>query len=139
MLFEDNINFMSFIKMIPKDQDDLLVDSNEGFLKGNMFKDEYVPYKDYKIASLQTCSEQEAFLYKIMELNFAINDLNLYLDLHKENKEVFNVLIKYLEENKKLEKEYAEKYGALELSDLKENYSYLNNPWPWCKEDAKNV
>lgn len=109
-------------------------DVNEGFLKGNMFVKEYKPYKNYQINSLKTTSEQDGLLKKLMAYNFAFNDLNLYLDIYPEDKEALELFKKYVEEYKKLRKEYASMYGPISLmQDKYENYEWLKNPWPWEK------
>ncbi len=109
-------------------------DVNEGFLKGNMFVKEYKPYKNYQIKSLKTTSEQDVLLKKLMAYNFAFNDLNLYLDIYPEDKEALELFKKYVEEYKKLRKEYASMYGPIALmQDKYENYEWLKNPWPWEK------
>jgi spore coat protein JB len=129
MLFEDNLDFLSLAGLLPKEN--LLLNSKEGFLKGNMFKNEFVPYKDYKVGELKACSEQEAYLFKIMELSFAINDINLYLDLHPEDKEIYDKLKGYVKELCDIESEYTTKYGPLELTDTKSETDkwILHEPW----------
>lgn len=109
-------------------------DVNEGFIKGNMFVKEYKPYKNYQIKNLKITSDQDAMLKKLMAYNFAFNDLNLYLDIYPEDKEALELFKKYIEEYKKLKKEYASMYGPLTLmQDKYENYEWLKNPWPWEK------
>ena len=51
---------------------------DEGFVKGNLFRDEYDSYKNYKPVKITVQNEQDALLVKLMMLDFAINDLNLY-------------------------------------------------------------
>jgi spore coat protein JB len=138
MLFENNnydfdvlsLSGFDFSKI--KDCDDLLVSSKEGFLKGNMFKDEYVPYKNLCPKRLNPTCEKEALLYKIMELDFAINDLNLYLDLHPNDSSVYEKFKKYVMNLEKLKSDYTKIYGPLTLNNTEsENFRWINNPWPW--------
>lgn len=111
-----------------------LVDSKEGFLKGNMFRDEYVPYKNMGVKMLKPTSERDVLLFKIMEVDFAINDLNLYLDMNPEDANVYEIFKKYTNECIRLKDEYAKKYGPLTLDQTKSNaYEWLKNPWPWDK------
>lgn len=138
MLFENDdfdLNMAIFMPDVNFNQDVNLVDPMEGFLRGNMFKDEYLPYKNLTYFKLSPCSEKDAYLLKIMALSFAVNDLNLYLDLHPDDRFVFEKFKKYGEELKNLSKEYAKVYGPLELTQTKGNkYDWLDSPWPW---DAK--
>lgn len=140
MLFDDNITFLSFVNLDDNKYNSNILNSEEGFTIGNMFKNEYEPYKNYKPGVLKTNSEKLAELYKIMELSFAINDLNLYLDLNPQDEKVFNLLKSYLEKLCEYEKKYVKKYGPLEIA---ENTSYENewikNPWPWDKEGSSYV
>ena len=116
-----------------------LYDSYEGFIRGNLFQNEYVPYKNYEIKTPKAKTEKEAYLFKIMELQFTINDLNIYLDLNPEDTTTFNELKKYIEELLGIEKEYVSKYGPLEIcDDLKEKFNWLSN-WPWEKESGMYV
>lgn len=138
MLFENNdfdVNLDLFIADF-----DSSINSNktklyepmEGFLRGNMFKEEYLPYKGLTYFKLNPKNEQECSLYSVMAYDFAVNDLNLYLDLNPDDKDVFEIFKKYLKEAKKLCKEYEEKYGPLTLRAVKGNkYDWLDDPWPW--------
>lgn len=109
-----------------------IVNSEEGFLKGNMFKNEYVPYKKYFPKKIKVKDEQQMLLYKAMEYSFAFNDLNLYLDLNPKDKYVLELFNMYVKEYNKLKEEYNKKYGPLMLNQLEEKeYKWIDNPWPW--------
>ena len=97
-----------------------------------MFRDEYIPYKNYKAKEVIPQTEEEALLLKINESEFALNDISLYLDLHPEDKEMYR---KFREEVKKY-KDYLDRYERiyrpLELtSTYTDSYDYYKNPWPW--------
>ncbi len=111
-----------------------LVNSKEGFLRGNMFKDLYSPYKNMTYKPLKPTTENEVLLYKIMEVEFAVNDLNLYLDLHPEDMSMYETFKMYVKECIRLKDEYAKKYGPLTLDQTNANtYEWMKNPWPWDK------
>ena len=135
MLFEDNdfdINMAFFIPDVNFSRDVNILNPMEGFLRGNMFQDEYEPYKNLTYFKLYPKDEKEKLVYQVMAYSFAINDLNLYLDLHPDNKEVFNLFKKYVQEEKELSQEYVKKYGPLEITEvLGSKYDWLNSPWPW--------
>ena len=67
----------------------------EGYLKGNAFKDEYRPYKDYKVAKLNINNEKEDLLIGIGQYSFMMHDMNLYLDVHPNDREALNKFIMY--------------------------------------------
>ena len=135
MLFEDNnfdVNMSLFISDVDFNRNNNLLSPMEGFLRGNMFKDEYKPYKNYTYFKLHPKNDKEKMILEIMALAFALNDLNLYLDLHPDNKEMFNYFKKYAEEKENLVKEYEKKYGPLVLTgDKGQKYNWLDSPWPW--------
>lgn len=135
MLFEDNVfdvNLSLFMPDIDFSRDSNILEPMEGFLRGNMFKDEYVPYKNLTYFKLNPTCEKEKMLYKIMALSFAINDLNLYLDLHPDKKYVFDLFKKYVQEKENLCKEYEKSYEPLELTGTTgPKFNWLDSPWPW--------
>ena len=74
-----------------KDNDNkVLFDHEDGFMYGNMFRNEYDPYKNYRVAKLDSNTEIGKLLLKIYQYDFALNDLSLYLDLHPEDMDVAN-------------------------------------------------
>ena len=126
----DDSNKKYFNYMMQKDNK--LVSSKEGFLRGNMFADEYVPYKNLTYFKINAESEQENLLNSIMEKEFAVNDLNLYLDLHPEDMDMYEEFKKYVSECIELKDMYAKKYGPLTLDQVQsQKYKWQENPWPW--------
>ena len=139
MLFDDNdFNFdFSFFEIPGSDFNrvDNILAPKEGFLKGNLFRNEYVPYKKYTYLPIEPKSKREEKLCKIQELSFAINDLNLYLDLHPEDNEAYNLMKKYVYEMNRLMVEYDKMYGPLTLDEVEQSkYEWIDNPWPWDNE-----
>ena len=131
MLFDDNFGFITYDlygDLLKKDHNSKLVSVDEGFLRGNMFESEYKPYKNY--------TKREELLLEIMELSFAINDLNLYLDLHPEDSKMLKKFNDLVEKSCKCEMEYVKNYGALEVIDntSDEKFEWIKNPWPWDNE-----
>ena len=98
----------------------------EGFLKGNAFKDQYIPYKDYKVAKINFNSEKEELLFNISEYTFMMHEMNLYLDVNPNNQEALNKFNEY--RNKTNER----KYGPLMVlnSDDDKSFNWINK-WPW--------
>ena len=135
MLFEDNdfdINMAFFIPDVDFSRTVNILSPMEGFLRGNMFQDEYEPYKNLTYFKLNPKDEKEKLLYQVMALSFAINDLNLYLDLHPDNKEVLDLFKKFVREEKELSSEYVKKYGPLEVTEVMRNkFNWIDSPWPW--------
>lgn len=135
MLFEDNdfdVNMAFFIPDVDFNRTGNVLSPMDGFLRGNMFQDEYEPYKNLTYFKLNPSNDKERLLYQVMAYSFAINDLNLYLDLHPDNKGMLDLFKKYVKEEKELCKEYVNKYGSLEVNEVKgQKFDWINSPWPW--------
>lgn len=143
MLFDDNLGFIAYNlypnmlnnNMISNNSD--LVSTSEGFMRGNMFKNEYKPYKNYTYKKIVPKTKKEELLLEIMELSFAINDLNLYLDLNPDDREMLEKFNKLVLASNQKEMEYVKNYGALEVMDSNSisSFEWIKNPWPWERED----
>ena len=135
MLFEDNdfdVNMAFFIPDVDFNRTSNVLSPMDGFLRGNMFQDEYEPYKNLTYFKLNSSNDKERLLYQVMAYSFAINDLNLYLDLHPDNKGMLDLFKKYVKEEKELCKEYVNKYGPLEVNEVMgQKFDWINSPWPW--------
>ena len=83
-----------------------------------------------------SCTGNKAeLLKKISELEFAITDLNLYLDTHPDCKEALEMLTKLAATLKSLKADYVKKYGTLMVTDV-ENETPISwvspeHKWPW--------
>ena len=130
-MFIDDINFFINGEM-PVNREEKLVSSELGYLRGNMFLKEYVPYKNYQVRKLEAKTNEEALLLKLSQMEFALNDLSLYLDLHPNDIAVFNKFREYTNEYKRYLNEFEKTYRPLCLSSInKDSYEYYKNPWPW--------
>ena len=108
------------------------IDLENGYYLGNIFIDTYKPYKNYKPKKINAYSEQQKMLLRIYELDFILNDLNLYLDINPNDDNMFNKFKKTAIELNNLKDKYNEKYQVLELcKDVNSKYTWLDNPWPW--------
>lgn len=126
-MFFDNIIFENKIS-----KNDGILDATNGFLRGNMFINEYVPYKNYEIMKLVSNSDKGELLMKIYEYDFAINDLSLYLDLHPDDMGVYRLFKMYTEKQADCVRMYEKKFGPLELdSSDYECYMWEKGPWPF--------
>lgn len=138
MLFDDNLGFFGFTipkEAVIKEKSDL-ASIEKGFSRGNMFNDLYDEYKDYKVVVPVATTERESDLLDIMALSLALNDLNLYLDLHPGDKEMLKKFNELVEVSCTKEMEFVKKYGPLEVNDgaYYEKFEWINNPWPWENE-----
>ena len=140
MLFDNND--MDFFNLMNVDtSDDLnLYNPKDGFLRGNMFADEYKPYKELTYVNIRPKSDRESKLWDVMMYSFAINDLNLYLDLHPEDKEANKIMKEMIEKEKMAKEEYTRIYGPLCVDEVSGNsFDWINSPWPWEKDGGMYV
>ena len=108
----------------------------EGFIRGNMFKEEFKPYKNYQYKEIIPKNEKEDLLLKIYEYDFAVIDLGLHLNLHPEDVEAFELFKICAKEYERYRKEFAEKYESICLTDTNNKYNWVNDPWPWDKNEG---
>ena len=74
-------------------------------------------------------------LSELMALDFAIDELGLYLTTHPNDKEVLNLYWAYIKLGREGREKYEEMYGPLLQTDLTPgSFKWLNNPWPWDLE-----
>lgn len=115
---------------------DRFYSAHEGFIRGNLFKDLYQPYKNYKVKDIIPRNEKDELILKIYELDFAINELNLHLDVYKNDDEAFMLFKKYIEEYKKYCEIYEKRFGPLKLlEDTGTSYTWSNDPYPWERSE----
>lgn len=132
MLFDNNdYGLVSLLGFPDNDYNQQLYPIEEGFMKGNMFPNEYKPYKNYKVKQIKPSNKKEEKLYKIMSLGFAITDLNLYLDLHPDNEEKLQKFKSLVKQKESLEEEYIKEFGPLKLEQVNGNNFNWVSDFPW--------
>ena len=71
-------------------------------------------------------------LTELQTLSFVLQELALYLDTHRDDKEAFDVFKEFQMLYNKGRQMYEKEYGPLTLmSAMEQGYSWLNDPWPW--------
>ena len=128
--YMNQINQDNFYK---KDNNNLF-DPYNAFIRGNLFKNLYDPYKNNEPYEIRPINEQARLLTKINSLCFALKDINLYLDIYPESKDMINLYNKYMNEKDKLTNEYENSYGPVCLDSKSLNnypWSWEETPWPW--------
>lgn len=74
-------------------------------------------------------------LTELMALDFAIQELGLYLTTHANDSEVLDLYWSYVRLGKQGREKYIEQYGPLSETDLTPgSFQWLNDPWPWDLE-----
>ena len=103
----------------------------DGFIYGNSFSDEYVPYKNYNVYDIKPNSDESKLKVKIMEQSFIVNDLNLYLDVNPNDPKIYELFKKHLNLLETYVNDYERKYGSICFNSYDEKYNWLTSPWPW--------
>lgn len=74
---------------------------------------------------------------ELQALAFAVQELALYLDTHRDDEEALELYRSYQEAHRKCMEEYEKKHGPLDhMTPGEGRYRWLDDPWPW--EYAKN-
>ena len=83
-------------------------------------------------------TDRDILMRKISAYDFAIVELNLYLDTHPKDKEAHRRLEDYESKSLELRQCYEEKYGPIVFRNSPDNrMKWIKNPWPWdlCEGD----
>ena len=127
----NHINYFSDYKMNNvQNYNQNIEDTETGFLKGNMFKDLYDPYKNYQPQVIKPRNEKERLMYEIMMYGFGMNDLVLYLDTNPQDQNALTKFSNLQNEYKRAVRNYENKFGPINLT----SDSLEKLPWPWLKD-----
>lgn len=111
-----------------------IYDPYQGFIRGNMFPDLYNSYRIDQPIEISPGNEQAKILTDIDSLDFAMQDLNLYLDLNPGDGKSIELYNYYLNQYREVMTVYQEKFGPITLDSeaLRANrWEWINSPWPW--------
>ena len=74
-------------------------------------------------------------LSELMALDFAIQEMGLYLTTHRDDSEALELYWSYVRLGKQGRERYIEQYGPLSETDITPgSFKWLNDPWPWEME-----
>lgn len=70
---------------------------------------------------------------ELQALGFALHELALYLDTHRDDKEALALYRQYQQIYHDALMQYSENYGPMSHSvpNNQEGYAWLDDPWPW--------
>lgn len=120
---------MAFPYIPMQDQNPKRYDNREALQRGTLFPGLDLPFH----RELKTrFPAANTHLSELMALDFAIDELGLYLVTHADDKEVLDLYWKYIALAKEGRARYQEQYGPLTQTAVTEGgYKWLNDPWPW--------
>ena len=111
-----------------------LYDPYNGFIRGNMFPSLYNDYKLNKPLDITPMNDKESLMLYVDALGFAAHDINLYLDIYPNDKDMIELFNQYRLEANKLNEEYQNKFGPILVSRNTTNkitLSWDDRLWPW--------
>ena len=78
-------------------------------------------------------------LGELMAIDFVADELSLYLDTHREDKEAFDLYQSVLALSQEAHARYAENCAPIVKNDMlgMKSYAWLNEPWPWDLKRAE--
>ncbi len=107
-----------------------------GLIRGTLF-----PGLDLPFMGLVNTKEKTQPLNELQALNFAIQELALYLDTHQTDMEALELFNTYRGLYQEGLQTYEKLYGPLRLQDVGNDgvYNWLQDPWPWDYNQATEV
>lgn len=111
-----------------------LYDPYNGYIRGNMFPSLYNGYKLNKPIDITPNNDKESLLLFGSALGFAAHDINLYLDIYPDDKDMIELFNQYKVEADRVLNEYENKYGPLTVNSNATNkypWDWNDSPWPW--------
>lgn len=82
-------------------------------------------------------NNREMLMQRIATIDFAIVELNLYMDTHPDDEQIIEKLNYYREKSAKMKEEYERLYGPLTLKNEEKNqWGWISDPWPWNNSEG---
>ena len=107
-------------------------DARKGLVRGTLF-----PGLDLPFMGMVNKNEKPITpLTELQTLAFAIQELALYLDTHRDDTEALDIYRTYQKLYHKAMMLYGEKHGPMSHAQPVEDktYTWMDDPWPWEKE-----
>ncbi len=111
-------------------------DPQAGLEAGTLFPGLNLPF--FKAVKTRMNCDNRA-LCELMALGFAITELGLYLDTHKDDADALRLYREYAALAEEGRKRYEASYGPLRQKSVsdKMGWSWIDNPWPWEFEGGR--
>ena len=104
-----------------------------GLIRGTMYPGLDLPFQ----GRVNTKELNVTPMTELQALNFAIQDLQLYLDTHRCDKQALDAYRELQRRYRECAEKYRQHYGPMNqlCPDDDDHYRWLDDPWPWeyCK------
>lgn len=102
--------------------------AEQGLVRGTLFPGLDLPF----MGMVNTTEDLSTPQKELMALGFAVHELGLYLDTHRDDPEALALFQKYNKLYSEGEAEYERRYGPLQLtSSGGPSFDWVDDPWPW--------
>ena len=113
-----------------------MYEARKGFVRGTMYPGLDLPF----MGMVNKEKKNVTAMTELQTLGFAIQELALYLDTHREDHEALELYETYQKLYHQGMQEYAQKCGPLNHgTPSKGGYRWLDDPWPWELSANKEV
>lgn len=102
--------------------------AKKGLVRGTLF-----PGLDLPFMGMINEEKCDTPMHELQALAFAVNELGLYLDTHREDAEALELFRKYVQLYNQGMMQYEKLYGPLTMKQavISGRYDWLDKPWPW--------
>ncbi|MBR4972556.1 MAG: spore coat protein CotJB [Oscillospiraceae bacterium] len=100
-----------------------------GLVRGTLYPGLDLPFMDMVNSEEKPITPRT----ELQALGFALHELALYLDTHRDDKEALELYRQYQRIYHNAMMEYAKMYGPMShgIPNEQEGYAWLDDPWPW--------
>lgn len=131
-LLPDACGSMAFPYIAMQRQDAQRYENREALLQGTLFPGLDLPFRKELRSRFPKVNEA---LLDLMALDFAIDELGLYLTTHPDDRQALELYWSYIRLGREGRTKYEESNGPLLQTDITEgSFRWLDDPWPWDKE-----
>ena len=122
---------MAFPYIAMQREDAQRYEDKEALLQGTLFPGLDLPFRKELRSRFPKVNEA---LLELMALDFAIDELGLYLTTHPNDKQAQELYWGYIRLGREGRARYEEANGPLLQTDITEgSFRWLDDPWPWDK------
>ena len=109
-------------------------EARKALIRGTLFQGLDLPF----MGMVNNKEKPVTPMSELQVLGFALQEMALYLDTHRDDKEALELYQAYQDIYNKLMIEFEKNNGAMAhgMPSKRDNYAWLDDPWPW--EYAKN-
>ena len=104
-------------------------ETRKGLIRGTIYPGLDLPF----MGMVNNTEKKVTPMTELQTLGFAIQELALYLDTHREDREALELYRNYQNMYCKAKEEYIARRGPINhmTPSTREEYAWLDDPWPW--------